>query len=93
MDKYKYDYNIYPDNSTKKFKEACRTIETEYPNIEKKKLLVDVDGSTIQVYGENENQIAVYDDYDVGAVYALSNLPLKNQMFELINNKIKRDFT
>lgn len=88
MNKYKYDYNIFSDNSVKKFKEACKAIEKEYPKIDKKKLLVDVDGSTIQVYGESENKIVVYDDYDVGAVYAMSNLLLKNPIFELINKKI-----
>ena len=40
------------------------------------KLSRDVDGSTIQVFHCNEKEIVVYDDYDVGAVFVLSNVDL-----------------
>lgn len=43
----------------------------------KNELLVDVDGSNMQVfsYGNNKETV-VYDDYDVGAVYVLSDINL-----------------
>lgn len=71
-----FDYNIYTDNSSKKFKEACKRIEQMYPNAIKKKLLVDVDGSTIQTYTEKGKDIDVYDDYDIGAVFVKSEINL-----------------
>ena len=71
-----FDYNIYRDNSQKKFKETCKKIEKEYPNAIKKKLLIDVDGSTIQTYTENGKYIDVYDDYDIGAVFVISEINL-----------------
>ena len=74
MRKYQFDYTIYPDNSPQKFKSACLAIESTFPQFGKEKLLVDVDGSTIQVYTFKEEEIAIYDDYDVGAVYVLSDV-------------------
>ena len=71
-----YDYNICSDNSTEKFKMTCRKIENYFPNAEKRKLLVDVDGSTIQTYTVDGKDIDVYDDYDIGAVYVLSKIEL-----------------
>lgn len=76
MRKYAYDYTICRNNSPQVFIEACAQIETLFPNLEKKKLLIDVDGSTIQVYEKAEKKVVVYDDYDVGAVYALSDINL-----------------
>lgn len=78
MRKYEFDYNIYPDNSPQKFKEACSYIEKANPDFNKGKLLIDVDGSTIQIYNSDNKEIVVYDDYDVGAVYALSDVPLND---------------
>ena len=69
IDMTKYDYNIYPDNSPQKFKETCKKIEKAFPNANKRKLLIDVDGSTIQTYSENSKHIDVYEDYDIGAVF------------------------
>ena len=78
MRQYEYDFTIWRDNSPKKFKEACAQIERAYPNCTKKELLVDVDGSTIQVYYLGKKKVVVYDDYDVGAVYVLSDADLSN---------------
>lgn len=89
MREYKFDYTIYPDNSSKKFKEACENIENHFVNISKEKLLVDVDGSTIQVYKFDTGEIAVYDDYDVGAVFVLSDADLD----EVFKNDIPRDYS
>lgn len=71
-----FDYNIYSDNSPEKFKETCKKIEQVYPNVIKRKLLIDVDGSTIQTYTENGKDIDVYDDYDIGAVFVKSEINL-----------------
>ena len=73
-----YDYNICTNNSPVRFKETCRLIEKEFPNAEKKKLLIDVDGSTIQTYTQEGKDIDVFDDYDVGAVFIKSEIKLNN---------------
>lgn len=73
-----FDYNIYPNNSNKKFLNACVTIEKKYPDNKKRNLLVDVDGTTIQIYYINNKKVTVYDDFEVGAVYVLSELDLKD---------------
>ena len=72
-----YDYNICTNNSPVRFKETC-LIEKEFPNAEKKKLLIDVDGSTIQTYTQEGKDIDVFDDYDVGAVFIKSEIKLNN---------------
>ena len=71
-----FDYTIYPNNSPEQFKNACTSIESAHPELSKAKLLIDVDGSTIQIYGEGSREIIVYDDYDVGAVYVISDVDL-----------------
>ena len=72
----KNEYTIYPDNSPEKFREFCSTIENNFSGLQKEKLLIDVDGSTIQVYTLDGKDIKVYDDYDVGAVFAISDIDL-----------------
>lgn len=76
MKKYPFDYNICPDNSPEAFKDACRKIESHFANLQKEKLLVDVDGTTIQVYAEQGKEIVVTDDYDIGAVFVQSEVSL-----------------
>ena len=64
VDKHKYDYTIYPDNNFEVFKETCR------------KILIDVDGSYLQIYEKDKKEIVVYEDYDVGAIYVKSDIDL-----------------
>ncbi len=73
---FQYDYNIFPDNNPEKFKETCKRIQLKFPQAEKKDLLVDVDGSTIQVFIVDGKEIVVYDDYDIGAVFIKSEIEL-----------------
>ena len=74
----KFDYTIFKDNSQSEFKKACKLIERSFPDAKKKKLLIDVDGSTIQTYTKDGKDIDVYDDYDVGAVFVKSEIDLDN---------------
>lgn len=71
-----FDYTIHNDNSVDEFKKACSEIEKAFPGAAKQKLLVDVDGSTIQTYTLDGKDIDVYDDYEVGAVYVKSEVEL-----------------
>ena len=74
----KFDYTIFKDNSQSEFKKACKLIERSFPDEKKNKLLIDVDGSTIQTYTKDGKDIDVYDDYDVGAVFVKSEIDLDN---------------
>lgn len=51
----KYEYNISSENSPEKFKIICSKIEETYSELQKDVLLVDVDGTTIQVYYGQQN--------------------------------------
>lgn len=75
-----FDFTIYKDNNPEKFKKACALIEQHYPQAQKEQLLVDVDGSTIQIYYADNKKIGIYDDYDVGAVYVKAEIDL-NEIF------------
>ncbi len=71
-----FDYNIFPDNNPIEFKKACEKIEQNFHGADKKKILIDVDGTTIQTYVYNQKNIDVYDDYDIGAVFIKSEINL-----------------
>lgn len=73
-----FDYTISTENSPKKFKNACNKIEHLFPDAKKNKILVDVDGSTIQTYTKDEKDIDVFDDYEIGAVFVKSELDLSD---------------
>lgn len=71
-------YNIAKTANPKSFEKACVAIETNLKDIKKEKLLVDVDGTQIQIYNAPEGKIKVYNDYEVDAVYADSDIDLGN---------------
>lgn len=73
-----FEYNVFFDNSPSEFEKACQKIEHEFPKADKKKMLIDVDGTTIQSYTYNGKDIDVYDDYDVGAVFIKSEIALNS---------------
>lgn len=84
MRDYAFDYTIWKDNSPQQFKQACALIERQFPGMTKKPLLIDVDGSTIQSYTKDgEEVVIVYDDYDIGAVFALSDFDLSTVMEQM----------
>ena len=78
MREYKYDYTVNPENSSETFRDLCDKIAQEYPTFRREELLIDIDGSTIQVFSENGKEIVVYDDYDVGAVFVVSDVDMSN---------------
>lgn len=85
MRKYPYDYTLSRENSATIFKRACSKISDAMATLNETPLLTDVDGTTIQAYeGEDGRRIVVYDDYDVGAVYVLSDFEIQKQLEELI---------
>lgn len=71
-----FSYNIAKEADNKAFKNACAAIEEKVNGIEKEELLVDVDGTLIQVYNVPDGKITVFNDYEVDAVYADSDVNL-----------------
>ena len=71
-----FDYTVNSKNSTTDFKKICNEIEHNLAPNYKGKLLIDVDGSTIQEYKKNDKSVVVYNDYEIGAVYVKSDMQL-----------------
>ena len=72
-----FDYTVYQNNSVDEFKKTCNKIKEAFPNATEQKLLIDVDGSTIQTFTQDGKDIDIYDDYEVGAVYVKSEIELE----------------
>lgn len=71
-----FTYNISKAADNKVFRNACAKIEAKVKGITKEDLLTDVDGSLIQVYSTPEGNIRIFNDYEVDAVYADSEVNL-----------------
>lgn len=71
-----YSYNIYADANHTQFIRTCSSIENAVQISRKEKLLIDVDGSKIQIYHTPHREIRVFNDYEVGAVYVDSDFEL-----------------
>ena len=71
-----YSYNIYADANHAQFICTCSAIENAVQISTKEKLLIDVDGSEIQIYHTPHGEIRVFNDYEVGAVYVDSDFEL-----------------
>lgn len=73
-----FTYNISKTASVKAFKSALSAIEAKLRSIEKEEMITDVDGTQIQIYNTNGGKIKVYNDYEVDAVYADSDVNLED---------------
>lgn len=71
-----YTYNISQTANGAAFKKACVSIESSFKSFKKDKLLIDVDGSQIQIYRTTKGTIKIFNDYEVDAVYADSDVDL-----------------
>lgn len=67
-----FNYTVAKEADNKAFISACNKIEKQINSLKKEKLLVDVDGSLIQVYYCDNKKIKVLNDYEVDAVYIQS---------------------
>lgn len=71
-----FTYNIAKEADNQEFEKACQRIESGITDLKKEDVLVDVDGSVIQIYRKNKSKIKVYNDYEVDAVYIDSDIDL-----------------
>lgn len=78
-------YLISLSNNPILFKKVCQSIENHFnKNINNKEFLVDVDGSTIQVFIIGEKEVIIYDDYDYQEVYIKTDIELDSFLDEYI---------
>ena len=82
-----YDYTVSRDNSPRIFKDTCKRLDSFLKGFEKFDLLVDVDGSTIQIYKQEDRKVIVYDDYDIGVVFVKSDVDLGNVVVDVNKHK------
>jgi hypothetical protein len=73
-----FTYNISKIADNKVFKDTCKQIEKYNAKLSSERLLVDVDGSVIQIYVDGDKKIKVFNDYEVDAVYVDSDISLDN---------------
>ena len=73
-----FNYTVAKEADNKAFLNACAKIEKEVKPLKKEKLLVDVDGSLIQVYYTDNKKIKVLNDYEIDAVYIEAEKELSN---------------
>lgn len=71
-----FDYTISKTANNSRFKWACEQIEKNVNNLKKEKLLVDVDGSAVQIYHINNHKIRVDNDFEIDAVFVTSDINL-----------------
>ena len=74
--KYLFHYVICKWFDENIFKQQCKALENRFPEMEKEKLLEDVDGSAWQLYHHEKGNIKVGVDYQVGYVYIDSDFDL-----------------
>lgn len=77
----KYSYTLCPNISNEVFMETCRNIDRHWPEFRKERPLIDVDGTMIQIYYQDRNEVVVYNDVEVGAVYIESDINLDDMFF------------
>lgn len=85
MDK-EFDYTICQDNNPEEFVRICKLINTTYPEFKMNDLLVDADGSTIQIFENASSEVIIYDDYEIGAVFIKSDIDL-SKLFDINLNQ------
>lgn len=70
-----FSYNVFKEASNAEFDNVCKKIENTL-NFRKKPLIIDVDGSIVQIYTDGNKEVKVYNDYEVDAVYINSDIDL-----------------
>lgn len=72
---FMYDYTVYPEDDERQFNIACDKIKEFMPSYVDKGTLMGWD-SCIQVFSDGINEIMVYNDSLVGAIYVKSDIEL-----------------
>lgn len=79
-----FSYTVSKEADNLAFKNACIDLEKSVKISKKDKLLIDVDGTLIQIYNADGKKIKVVNDYEVDAVYIDSDIDLKDIVKSLV---------
>ena len=71
-----FSYTICNEPDKELFKKQCKALESNIPNIQKGKLLEDVDGSETQTYSLNGKEITVHNSFYSGCLLVKSECDL-----------------
>lgn len=72
-----FEYNICTQADEEVFLKQCIALEKNIPQLIKKDILEDVDGSKTQAYLKNGSNITVHNSNYIGAVYIQSDISLE----------------
>lgn len=72
-----FDYPIYSVADEQIFEKQCAALEKHIPNLIKVKLLIDVEGSKIQIYEYLGHEIRVHNNYFTNEVNVVSEIELE----------------
>lgn len=79
-----FSYTVSKEADNSAFIKACRDLEKAVIISEKDDILIDVDGTLIQIYYSDGKKIKVVNDYSVDAVYIDSEIDLKGIIISLV---------
>ena len=71
-----FEYHICNQADERLFYAQCNAVEKHIRALEKKELLVDVDGTRVQQYEHRNGHIMVKNDLQVNALYVISEFDL-----------------
>lgn len=71
-----FDYTVCTQADAELFRKQCAAIEKNIPNLEKQKMLEDVDGTLSQRYEHPKGCIVVKNDMQVDALYVTADFDL-----------------
>ncbi len=71
-----FEYTICNQADTNIFYKQCSALEKNIPNLVKRDILEDVDGSLTQLYSVGNNHVSVHNSKYIDAVYVESEIDL-----------------
>ena len=70
------DYLICAKPDIEVFEKICTEVEEHIPELKRGELLVDVDGSTLQIYESQEHKLVVKNSYYFGDVHIETDMDI-----------------
>jgi hypothetical protein len=74
---YQYFYTICDQFAPDLFPKQCTALEKHIPNLQKDRLLKDVDSSTWQFYSSPYGELVVRNDYSINELYIESDFDIE----------------
>lgn len=74
---YRFFYSICDQFAPDLFPKQCAALEKHIPNLQKVRLLEDVDSSTWQFYSSPHGELVVRNDYSINELYIESDFDIE----------------